>query len=84
MFCNRNIWIVEPVVVVLLFAYHSILFSRENYRLFTNKPDNQLQTVQIKINNNYIALIPLKGLFKVPEFQGINDIGENGRRFSNT
>lgn len=84
MFCNRNTWIVEPVVVVLLFAYHSILFCRENYRLFTNKPDNQLQTVQIKINNNYIALIPLKGLFKVPGFQGINDIGENGRRFSNT
>lgn len=84
MFYNRQTWIAEPVVVVLLFAYHSILFSRENYRLFIDKPDNQLQTVQIKINNNYIALIPLKGLFKVPGFQGISDIGENGRRFSNT
>lgn len=82
MFRNRKTWIAEPVVV-LLFAYHTILFSRENDRLFTVKPDNQLQTVQIKINNNYIALIPLKGSFKIPGFQGINDIGE-GRRFSNT
>lgn len=83
MFYNRKTWIAEPVVV-LLFAYHTILFSRVNDRLFTDKPDNQLQTVQIKINNNYIALIPLKGLFKVPGFQGINYIGEDGRNFSNT
>lgn len=78
MFYNRKTWIAESVVV-LPFAYHTILFSRENDRLFT---DNQLQTVQIKINN-YIALIPLKGLFKVPGFQGTNDVGEDGRRFSN-
>lgn len=79
MFHDRKTWIAEPVVVLLI-AYHTILFSRENDRLFTVKLDNQLQTVQIKINNNYIALIPLKGLFKVPGFQGINDVGK-GRRF---
>lgn len=59
-------------------------FLGKNNRLFTDKPGSQLQTVQIKMNNDYTALIPVKGLFKVPGFQGINYIGEDGRRFSNT
>lgn len=46
---------------LLLFLYlYTIPFSGENDRLFTDKPDHQLRTVQIKINSNYIALTPLK------------------------
>lgn len=69
MFYNRTTQIAEPLLVAFLCVYHTIFW--ENHRLFTDKPDHQLQTVQIKININYIVLTPLKLVFKVPGFQGI-------------
>lgn len=50
----------QNLFLLLFFYLYTIPFSEEKDRLFTDKPDHQLQTVQIKINSNYIALIPLK------------------------
>lgn len=66
---------------LLFFYLHTITFSGKNHRLFTEKLDHQLQTVQIKINSNHIALTPLKLLFKVIGFHGIEEIGKDRRRF---